>query len=123
MLTLSLLVQMKVYYNISMLKYLLLLLIPVRSYAEEINLNNLDPLKGANVLEIISGILEFLRLAAAIVLPIMVIVGAYFILFSAGTPEKVKKGRDTILYSVIGFIIILMAEGIVAIVQRILLTS
>ncbi|PIT93374.1 MAG: hypothetical protein COU06_00175 [Candidatus Harrisonbacteria bacterium CG10_big_fil_rev_8_21_14_0_10_38_8] len=106
-----------------MLKYLLLLLIPVRSYAEEINLNNLDPLKGANVLEIISGILEFLRLAAAIVLPIMVIVGAYFILFSAGTPEKVKKGRDTILYSVIGFIIILMAEGIVAIVQRILLTS
>lgn len=56
----------------------------------------------------------------AFVIPIIIIIGAFQMMFAAGNPEKFAQGQKTIVYAIIGFVIILMANGIVAIVQRIL---
>lgn len=69
---------------------------------------------------LIEKIVAFLQTIAIPILAIMVIWGAFQILFAAGDPEKFKKGQKTILYSVIGFAIILIANGIAAIVERLL---
>lgn len=65
---------------------------------------------------IIGGIL---KLITPIVI-IMVLVGAFQILTAGGNPEKVTKGRKTILYAVVGYAIVLLAQGLVFIIKEIL---
>ncbi len=58
-----------------------------------------------------------------ILVPLIVIFGAFQMVFAAGNPEKFATGRNTIVYTVIGYVIILAAQGIVAIVQKLLTPS
>ncbi len=48
---------------------------------------------------------------------IIIIWGGFSILFAAGDPEKMKKGRGTIIYALIGIAIALFARVIPSIVQ------
>ena len=51
--------------------------------------------------------------ALGIITVIMIIIGGFTYLTSQGDPGKVKKGRDTLLYGIIGLIIALLAFAIV----------
>jgi hypothetical protein len=51
---------------------------------------------------------------------IMVLVGAFKLITSAGDPEKVSEGKKTILYAAVGFAIALLAGGIVSIIKSVL---
>jgi hypothetical protein len=53
-------------------------------------------------------------------IPIIIIVGAFQMMFSAGNPEKFAEGQKTITYAIIGYVIILMANGLISIVTKIL---
>ncbi|MEZ4156925.1 MAG: pilin [Candidatus Paceibacterota bacterium] len=54
------------------------------------------------------------------ILVLMIIVGAWQMLVSAGNPEGFKKGQRTIVYAVIGFAVILLANGISALIKYVL---
>jgi len=54
------------------------------------------------------------------IVAIMVLVGAFQIMTAAGNSEKVTKGRTTILYAVVGFAIVLLAESVAVILQNLL---
>lgn len=71
----------------------------------------------ANILKTIS---NYLVTLSGIIVVIMILIGAFQIMTAGGDPEKVKIGRHTILYSAIGFAIVLSAYGIVAIIEKIL---
>ena len=49
---------------------------------------------------------------------IMVLVGAFKLMTSAGDPEKVSEGRKTILYAAIGFVIALLAGSVTNIIKN-----
>jgi len=57
-------------------------------------------------IEIVFGLLGLLAV-------IMIIYGGFLFMTSAGNPEKVKKGKSTILYGLVGLIIALLAFVIV----------
>ena len=48
---------------------------------------------------------------------IMIVMGAFYIITAAGAPDKVKQGRDYILYAVIGMVIAFFARAIPTIVK------
>jgi hypothetical protein len=48
---------------------------------------------------------------------IMVLVGAFQLMTSAGDPEKVSQGKKTVMYAAIGLVIALIAGGIVSIIK------
>ena len=52
------------------------------------------------------------------IVSVMVLVGGFQILFATGDPEKLKTGKKTVLYSVVGFTVILLAKGVVLIIQN-----
>lgn len=54
------------------------------------------------------------------VVAVMVLIGGFYILTAGGDPEKFKTGKKTILYAVIGYAVILLAEGVVLIVDSLL---
>ncbi len=79
-----------------------------------------NPLGTDNIVNILENIVNFLIVIGAPILAIMILIGGFQILTAGGDPEKVKVGGNTILYSVIGYTIILCSWGIIYIIQEIL---
>jgi len=87
-------------------------------YGEVITFDN--PLSCEDFECVIGKIISALVKLAIPIVVIMVLVGGFQILFSAGNPEKIKTGRKTILYAVLGYVAILLANGLVLVIRSIL---
>lgn len=71
--------------------------------------------------ELIIAIINFLFTVALVIAPLMIIVGAFHFLTAAGDPKGVETGKKIIIYTLIGFVVILLARGIVEMIRGILL--
>ena len=89
--------------------------------AQGITLQN--PAGSDTIAELIHNITSGLVTIATPIVAIMVLIGAFQILFAAGDPEKFKLGKKTILYTIIGYAIILVASGITSIIKNLLSSS
>jgi len=78
----------------------------------------LNPLGAATFAELVQKILEALFTLSIPIVSIMVMVGGYYILTAAGNEERLKTGRNTITYAVIGFAVILIANGVVSLIRQ-----
>lgn len=79
-----------------------------------------NPLGSDNLMTIINRFLIFIIYnIAPILVTLMVLVGAYQIMFSMGNPESFKKGKKTIIYAIVGYVIIFLSYGIVKIIEDI----
>ncbi|MBI2278746.1 MAG: hypothetical protein HYU81_01635 [Candidatus Brennerbacteria bacterium] len=67
--------------------------------------------------ELLDKILTFLIQIGGVIASIMVIVGAFQMLFAAGDPEKFIIGRRTVIYVAVGYGILLMAKGVTLIIK------
>lgn len=78
-----------------------------------------NPLAPAsNLFELLTAIINALRVyIAPPILGLVVMYGAFQMLFAAGDPTKFAIGKKTILYAVIGYAIILIANGVALIIQ------
>jgi hypothetical protein len=83
-----------------------------------VTLNN--PVGSSTITELLHKITTGLVTIATPIVGIMVLVGAFQMLFAAGDPEKFKRGKKTILYTVIGYAIILLATGVTSIIKSVL---
>lgn len=79
-----------------------------------------NPLNVCTFQDLISSIINFIFWAAVVLAPLMIIIAAFFFITSAGDPEKVKKAKSIILWTIIGFTIVLLAKGIISVVQQII---
>jgi hypothetical protein len=82
-----------------------------------IDLGELNPL-GATCKDaqcILYNLLDIASTIMLIIMPFIILWGAYQIMTAGGDPKKFQTGGKTILYAVIGFIIALMAKNIVSI--------
>ena len=61
----------------------------------------------------LQAVLNWIFSIIGIVAVIMIILGGFTMMTSSGDPGKVKKGKDTILYGVIGLVVALLAIVIV----------
>lgn len=62
---------------------------------------------------LISTILNILSVAVGIVAVIMVVLGGFKFITSAGNAEKLKSARNSIMYAVIGLVIVALAQVLV----------
>jgi Type IV secretion system pilin len=66
---------------------------------------------------------SFTNFLIAIAIPltaIMALVGGFQMITAGGDPEKFASGRKTLMYAAIGFAVVVLAGGIVAIVKNLL---
>jgi hypothetical protein len=70
--------------------------------------------------ELLDAIYNFIFWVAIALVPIMVIVAAYFFLTSGGDPEKVRTAKRIIFWVFIGLIIVLMGKGILPIIRQLI---
>jgi hypothetical protein len=90
----------------------------VYANAAQIKLEN--PLSCDDVSCLISKIIDGLTMLVIPLLVLMTFVGGFQILFARGNEENFSKGKKTLWYAVLGFIITLLANGIDSIIKSIL---
>ena len=66
----------------------------------------------------LSTVIKIISLVVGVAAVIMIIVGGFKYITSAGDPAKVSSAKDTILYAIIGLIIVAMAQMIVRFVLK-----
>lgn len=69
---------------------------------------------------LLNSIVNWLLVIATPIAVGMIIFGAFQMMFAGGDPEKFKNGKMTILYTAIGYAIILIGEGITLIIKDLL---
>ena len=77
-----------------------------------------NPLKYATFDELVTAIMNFIFVLAVVTVPLIIIVGAFQLLTSSGDPKKIGAGKSMITYALIGLAIILLARGIIAMIQQ-----
>lgn len=77
-----------------------------------------DPLGARTLEELIERLINIIFLLAVAVAPLIVIIGACFLMFAAGDPQRVERGKNIILYTMIGLAIIFLARAIVFMIRE-----
>lgn len=65
----------------------------------------------------VSAVANFLFTISIPICAIMVLVGGFQMMTAAGEPEKISKGRKTIMWAVIGFVVVLLAGSVASLIQ------
>lgn len=105
-------------YFLKLLFFLLLVsfLIPVGVNGIKID----NPLKYDTFQELIDNLINFIFILAIAITPIMIVIGAFYLMTAAGNPERVEQAKKIILYTVVGLAIVLLARGLSAVIRQIL---
>ncbi len=82
--------------------------------------NPLGP-KNNTIADILKTILDWITIEIGPPLAVlMIVIGGFQMVFASGDPERFRRGRQTIVYTVIGYGIIFLAWGLVSLIQNIL---
>ena len=80
-------------------------------------LNIKPPTKWPKLMDLANYMVNVLVWMAFAILTIAILYASFMFVTSRGKPEKVKKAKDAILYSLIGLLIILFSKFIIAIIK------
>jgi len=79
-----------------------------------------SPINATSFEALVGGIVNFLFYIALVLAPLMIIIGAIYLLTSGGDPKKLETGKNIIIYTLIGLGIILLAKGLIAVLKTII---
>ena len=69
--------------------------------------------EGPDLFTVVQNLLNTTFGVVGVIVVIMIIIGGFYYMASQGEPDRVQKGKNTILYGIIGLIICLSAFAIV----------
>ena len=107
---------MKKTFLISLL-FSLLIMIPLAVLAEdppEIK----NPIIYDTIIEVVESLTSFVFTLGIVLAPLVFLIGGFVFLTSGGDTNKVQKGKDIMIYAVIGFVIILLVKGLVELIKN-----
>ena len=73
-----------------------------------------DPINAGSIQEIANRIINFLLLLAAPIAVVMTIYAGYLFMTARDNQDQVKKARTTLLYVIIGVIILVLSKAVVS---------
>lgn len=100
------------------LAILITILIPL-TISAQITIQN--PLGDQNMQlwELIDRIIDLIFTLSLLIVPIMILIAAFYFVTSMGDMEKVLKAKKMILWTLIGFIVIISAKGLIVLLQTV----
>lgn len=70
--------------------------------------------------DLLDAVILFLYYIAGPMIVVMIVLAGLYLTFSRGEPDKIQKGKQILLYAVIGLIIILIGRGFIVLLDSIL---
>ena len=78
-----------------------------------------NPIASTTFEDLVNSIINFIFYLALAIAPIMFIIAGFTFITAAGDPAKIQKAKDIVLWTAIGLIVVLMATGIIKVIQEI----
>lgn len=79
-----------------------------------------DPLGGATFEGIVGNLIDFIFNIAIILVPLVILAGAFMFVTAGGNPEQANKARKTITWAVVGFVVALLSKGIFEMIKELI---
>jgi len=79
-----------------------------------------NPLEAEDFEVIIGNIIDFIFKIALVLAPLMVVIGGVLLVTSGGNAQQITQAKNLILWTAIGFFILLLAKGILSLIEQIL---
>ena len=76
------------------------------------------PIAATGIVDVFQKLTNFVFTLALYLLPIIIVIGGIFFVTAGGNPEQVEKGKKIIVLGLIGFIILLTASGLIALIKK-----
>jgi len=80
-----------------------------------------NPLAIDSISELINRVINFLFTISLALFPLLVLIGAIMRMTAGGKAEQIKKSNNIILWSAIGFAVLLLSKAILSIIKGTLL--
>jgi len=98
---------------------LLTLAIPVVALADEV-IEIQNPITATSFEAVVGNSIDFVFKIAIVLAPLMVVVGGFLLLTAGGNLNQVGQAKSLLLWTAIGFLVVLLSKGILAIINQIL---
>lgn len=95
---------------------LVLSLAPVMASAD---ITIVNPLKYSTLQDLVNAIIDFIYTISLALVPIMIIIGAYYFVTAGGDAKQIQTGKDIVFWTCVGFVVILLAKGLIKLLQDI----
>lgn len=79
-----------------------------------------NPLQADTFQELVENIINFVWIISIVVAPLMILVAGFLFLTAAGRADQLIMARKMIFWTIIGFVVITLAQGIIAMLEGIL---
>lgn len=79
-----------------------------------------NPLQAKNFTDLINNIMNFLFGVAIVLAPIMVVFAGFMFLTAGGNPAQFTKARSLLVWTAVGFGVILLAKGLTTVLRKII---
>lgn len=86
--------------------------------ADEIIIRN--PLQATTTEVIIDNLIDFIFNIAIVLAPLMIIIAGFLFVTAGGNSEQINRAKAIIIWTAVGFLIILLSRGIMGIIKTIL---
>ena len=77
-----------------------------------------DLFQSTTLEEIIERLVDLIFTVSIVLVPLMIVLAAFLLVTAAGNPEKIAQAKKIITWSLIGFLIVLLSKGIVAMIKQ-----
>jgi len=96
------------------------LIMPVAVAAEGEIIQIQNPLTATSFEAIVGNGIDFIFKIAVVLAPLMVIFGGFLFLTAGGNAEQINRAKNLLIWAAIGFLVVLLSKGILAIINQIL---
>ena len=79
-----------------------------------------NPIEKESIQELIDAIAKWVYWTALALAPLMIMIGAFYLITAAGDPEKINTGKKIITWTIVGIAIVLLSTGAMSIIKEIL---
>ena len=76
-----------------------------------------NPLEAQNLGDLINNLINILFTVGLIIAPFMILFAGFQFLTSGGDPNKINTGKNILIYTFVGLIIILLSKGVTVLIN------
>lgn len=105
--------------KIILIPILLSLVLPIGILANDtVELH--PPIAATSFEAIVNNLVDFVFKIAIVLAPLMIIVGGVLLVTAGGSPGQVDRAKRILLWTAIGFLIVMLAKGIMGLIESLL---
>ena len=79
-----------------------------------------NPLTSTSISEVVDKISDWLFNLAIVAAPVLLVIGGIIFMTAAGDPGRLSTAKRMILWTVVGFLVILLSQGLISVVVGLL---